>query len=269
MSIDWFTFGAQVLNFVVLVWLLKRFLYRPILGAIAAREKRIAAELENATAAEAEARQERNKFERNNSDFEEQRAALLDQARAEAKAEYERLVEEAREATDELTRKRLAALESSVANLGDGIRRRIQQEVFAISRKVLTELASQSLEERMTSSLLARLQALDAGARQELRSTIETDRHASLRSAFALSSSQSDAIKRTLGDIAGVDIELHCEILPDLVSGIEIVANGQKLAWSISDYLASLEKSLAELAATDNVPRHQTMADSGPGQRAS
>ena len=269
MSIDGFTFGAQLLNFVVLVWLLKRFLYRPILGAIAAREKRIAEELENATAAEAEARQERNKFERNNSDFEEQRAALVDQARAEAKAEYERLVEEARAATDELSRKRLAALESSVANLGDGIRRRIQQEVFAISRKVLTELASQNLEERMISSLLARLQALDAGARQELRSTIETDRQASLRSAFALSSPQSDAIKRTLSDIAGVDIELHCEILPDLVSGIEIVANGQKLAWSISDYLASLEKSLAELATTDNVPRHQTMADSGPGQRAS
>ena len=86
---------------------------------------------------------------------EEQRAALLDRARTEAKAEYERLVEEARAATDELTRKRMAALENSVTNLGDGIRRRVQQEVFDISRKVLTELASQSLEESMITSLLA------------------------------------------------------------------------------------------------------------------
>ena len=45
MLIDWFTVGAQALNFLVLVWLLKRFLYQPILDAIDAREKRIAKEL--------------------------------------------------------------------------------------------------------------------------------------------------------------------------------------------------------------------------------
>ena len=42
MLIDWFTVGAQVLNFLILVWLLKHFLYKPILNAIDAREKRIA-----------------------------------------------------------------------------------------------------------------------------------------------------------------------------------------------------------------------------------
>ena len=45
MLINWFTVGAQVLNFIVLVWLLKRFLYGPVLNAIEAREKRVAAEL--------------------------------------------------------------------------------------------------------------------------------------------------------------------------------------------------------------------------------
>ena len=42
MTIDWFTVGAQIVNFIVLVWLLKRFLYKPVLAAIDAREKRIA-----------------------------------------------------------------------------------------------------------------------------------------------------------------------------------------------------------------------------------
>ena len=59
MLIDWFTVGAQVLNFVVLVWLMKRFLYRPILDAIDAREKRVAAELADADARRAEAGRER------------------------------------------------------------------------------------------------------------------------------------------------------------------------------------------------------------------
>ena len=50
MLIDWFTVGAQALNFLILVWLLKHFLYKPILNAIDAREKRIAAELADADA---------------------------------------------------------------------------------------------------------------------------------------------------------------------------------------------------------------------------
>jgi F0F1-type ATP synthase, subunit b len=55
MLIDWFTVGAQGLNFLILVWLMKRFLYRPILHAIDEREKRIAAELSDAEATKAEA----------------------------------------------------------------------------------------------------------------------------------------------------------------------------------------------------------------------
>jgi len=50
MLIDWFTVGAQALNFLILVWLLKHFLYQPILNAIDAREKLIAKELADADA---------------------------------------------------------------------------------------------------------------------------------------------------------------------------------------------------------------------------
>jgi F-type H+-transporting ATPase subunit b len=261
MSIDWFTFTAQLLNFVLLVWLLKRFLYRPILSAIAAREKRISAELANAAAIESEARQERARFEHNNSDFELQRDALLDQARDEAKTEYQRLVAEARDVIDALTHKRLAALETSVANQSDAIRRRVQQEVFAISRKILTELAAEDLEQRMTDTLLKRLRALNVEARQKLHNVIEADdRHVLLRSAFALSQPQIDAIKSMLDDIAGSAIELRSETVPQLISGIEVIANGHKLAWSVADYLASLEQSVAALAAAHSVPGHRARA---------
>ena len=45
MLIDWFTIIAQALNFLILAWLLKRFLYRPVLNALDEREKLIASEL--------------------------------------------------------------------------------------------------------------------------------------------------------------------------------------------------------------------------------
>ena len=66
MLIDWFTVGAQIVNFLILVWLLKHFLYKPILNAIDAREKRIAAELADADTKKADAEKERTDFEDKN-----------------------------------------------------------------------------------------------------------------------------------------------------------------------------------------------------------
>jgi len=93
MLIDWFTVGAQALNFLILVWLMKRFLYQPILRAIDARETRIAAELADADAKKAEAQTERDEFRRKNEEFDQQRAALLSKATDEVNAERHRLLE--------------------------------------------------------------------------------------------------------------------------------------------------------------------------------
>ena len=92
MLIDWFTVGAQALNFLVLVWVLKHFLYKPILDAIAAREKGIAAKLADADAKTKEAQKQRDDFEGKNKAFDEQRAALLSKATDEAKTEHDRLI---------------------------------------------------------------------------------------------------------------------------------------------------------------------------------
>ena len=56
MLMDWFTIGAQALNFLILVWLMRRFLYKPILHAIDAREQRIAKEIADADAKKSRSR---------------------------------------------------------------------------------------------------------------------------------------------------------------------------------------------------------------------
>ena len=120
MLIDWFTVGAQALNFLILVWLMKRFLYKPILHAIDAREKRIAAELADADAKKAEAQKERDEFQHKNEEFDQQRAALLSKATDEAKAERQRLLDEARKAADVLSAKRGETPEKRCAQLKSG-----------------------------------------------------------------------------------------------------------------------------------------------------
>lgn len=248
MLIDWFTVGAQVVNFLILVWLLKHFLYRPILDAIDAREKRIAKELADANTKKAEALKERDEFQHKNEGFEQRRIALLNKATEEAKAERQRLLDEARKDADTLSAKRQETLRNDAHNLNQAISRRTQQEVFAIARKALTDLAATSLEERLADVFIRRLREMDEQAKKSLGEALKTaSEPALLRSAFDLPEAQRTAIQHMLNETFSAQINIRFETAPELISGIELTTNGHKVAWSIADYLASLEKGVAEL----------------------
>jgi len=256
MLIDWFTVGAQALNFLILVWLMKRFLYQPILHAIDEREKRIAAELSDADAKKAEAQKERDEFQHKNEEFDQQRAELLSKAMEEAKAERQRLLDEARQAADALSVKRQETLRNDAHLLNQAISRRTQQEVFAIARKALTDLATTSLEERLGEVFTRRLREMDGQAKEGLAEALKTATEPSLvRSAFELPAEQRTVIQNALNETFSAEVHIRFETAPDLISGIEFTtANGQKVAWSIADYLVSLEKGVDELLKEKDKP---------------
>ena len=77
MLIDWFTVIAQIINFLILMWLLKRFLYKPILQAVDARDKKIKAQLQEAEQKMQQATTERKTYEQKNAEFDQQRQAML------------------------------------------------------------------------------------------------------------------------------------------------------------------------------------------------
>ena len=248
MLIDWFTVAAQVVNFLILVWLLERFLYKPILDAIDAREKRIAGELADADAKKAAAEKQRDEFQRKSTAFDEQRAGLVSKATAEANAERQRLLDEARKAADSLTAKRMEALRTDGQNLNQAISRAVQHEVFAIARKALADLATVSLEERLGEVFTRRLREMDPTAKTVLaKAVMSTPDAALVRSTFELPAEQRAAIQNALNESFASEIRVRFETTPELVSGIELTADGQKVAWSIADYLASLEKKVGEL----------------------
>ena len=258
MLFDWFTVGAQTLNFLILVWLMKRFLYKPILDAIDAREKRIALALADAAAKQAEAQKERDEFQKKNEDFALQRNELLNQAKDEIKTERQRLLDEARQAAEALRVKRQDALASELHNLHQDIARRSREEVFAIAQKVLTDLAGTTLEERMGEVFTRRLRELDAEAKAGLAKALNTSSGSvQVRSAFELPPAQRAAMQRALNETFSSDIDIRFDTTPDVISGIELTANGWKLAWNIADFLASLEQSIGELVKEQSEPQTQ------------
>jgi F-type H+-transporting ATPase subunit b len=245
MLIDWFTVGAQVLNFLILVWLMKRFLYKPILHAIAEREKKIAAELANADKMKSEAENESAEFKKKNEEFDKQRAELMQKAVDETNAERQRLLDEARKVAEAWSAKRQEAQASDARNLSQSIARRTQQEVFAISRKALADLAGASLEERLKDAFVHRLLELDDGAKAVLAKALkETSDPAIVRSAFDMNAEQSASIQDALNKCFSAEVKVRFETAPDLIGGIELTTNGQKVAWSITDYLASMQKAV-------------------------
>ena len=255
MLIDWFTVGAQAINFLILVWLMKRFLYKPILDAIDARETRIATELADADAKRAEAQKERDEFQQKNGEFDQQRAAMLSQATDEAQAERERLLDEARQAATALSSKRQEALRKEQQSLHQALSRRTQQEVFAIARKVLTDLAGTSLEERLGEVFMRRLREMDGQAKAGLAEALQAaSTPALVRSAFDLPAEQRESIQNALDETFSAEIHLRFQTAPDLIGGIELTTNGHKVAWSIVDYLASLEKGVDELLKEKDKP---------------
>jgi len=269
MLIDWFTVGAQAINFIILVWLLKRFLYKPILDAVDAREKRVATELADADAKKAEAKKERDEFQYKNEEFDQQRAALLSKATEEAKAERQRLLGEARQAAEALSAKRQETLRSDAHNLSEAISRRTRQEVFAIARKALTDLATTSLEERLAEVFTRRLREMDGKAKAGLAEALKSASDpAVVRSAFDLPAEQRTAIQNALNETFSAKIRVRFETAPDLVSGIELTTNGQKVAWSIADYLASLEKGVEELLKEKDKPEAKPEVEPKPEAKA-
>jgi len=254
MLIDWFTVGAQALNFLILVWLLKRFLYKPILDAIDTREKGIAAILADANAKKTEAQKEREDFQNKNNALDEQRHALLGKATEDAKNERERLLDDAHKETDKLRAAQATALRNDQSRLGIELTRVARDEVFAIARKTLADLATASLEERVGAVFTRRLGEMDAKTKETLASALKTSsKPALLQSAFDLPAEQRATIQNALNETFSADIRVRFETAAEIVCGIEMTANGQKISWNIADYLASLDQKVGAVLDAQGV----------------
>lgn len=248
MKIDWFTIIAQVINFLVLLWLMKRFLYKPVLHAIDEREKRIAEKLANAETEKVAAKNLKEEYDRKKKELEGWGDVFRKKVQDEGKAEKLRLQQEARDAADELSAERREALIEDEKTLHHELRRRIQDQVLAITRKVLADLAGANLEERVILVFHQRLRNLDEAKKKILITALKAKPGLfKVRTGFDISTEQKASTEALIKELLGVQTKLLFETAPELISGIELRVNGQKMAWSVADYLNSIEKGFDDL----------------------
>lgn len=252
MLIDWFTVGAQAINFLILVWLLKRFLYGRILRAMDERERNIAAQLEQARTTRDQADREAAALREKTAAFDAQRELLLARAGELAARRHKELVSEARGDVDRRRARWQELLEQEKAAFLQRLRERAARETLVVARRVLTDLAGESLEHRVFDGFLRRLAAgEEVGDGQVLASALrEHPAGALVRSAFALDDAERRELAETLRRKLNLEIPLSFETAPDVLCGIELRAGGHKVAWSVASYLDDLESELTAALQT-------------------
>ncbi|WP_339767343.1 F0F1 ATP synthase subunit B [uncultured Paraglaciecola sp.] len=249
MPIDWFTVIAQAINFLILLWLLKRFLYRPIIDGLDARESKIAGILADADNKKKQALELQNQYEKSLNSIEQQGTKIVASAKKEAELTAKNILDEARQSADILLKKRLAAMQQEISQSRQDVLQESMREVYALCRKILGDLADNELENMLFEKLIQRLNTLEENQSSELKHALVTSGNRVLvRSVFSLSDAQLSRLQHCLQDKFVTDkqqkIELTQSLVPQLITGVELTLNGWKISWSAQNYLTELQQQV-------------------------
>ena len=264
MSFDWFTFIAQLVNFVLLLVLLRVFLYRPVLNIMDQREKQLAGTWEEAEQARSEARAEAERLAAERRRLETERLERLDTIEAEAgQLLTRRLAEVDTEAAASRRRHRIATEEGREQTVQQ-LRERSARLLIDELRASLGELADSELEQRTIAVFAARLRNLEPGQLSELRSAAGSHTPV-VTTAFDPGPDGRTEITALLREVLDVEAEPEFRQSDRLLFGIELLVGAQRVSASGSQRLESLDAAfnqvLVELIAQPGNPEEDHDAD--------
>jgi F-type H+-transporting ATPase subunit b len=244
--IDWFTVGAQIVNFLVLLALLKRFLYVPIIRNMDRREERIAAGFAEAEATLNSARAREEECRRLRQELEEARGDRLREAEEEAEARHRELLEVARTEVGELRTAWLGALRREEEEFFRELKKRIGAEVLHIARKSLADLADADLELRLVKSFARRFASLEEDEHEQIVAAARND-GLTVRSPFTLPEDLRRNLVAELCHVLGYEVDVSFIADPDMPLGIELAVGGLKVSWGVDEYFNELQQAIAAL----------------------
>lgn len=244
MELNWSTFFLEIINFLVLVWILKRFLYKPVLDVIARRRAGIESILAEAKEKEAAAEALKEQYEGRLADWDKERQEarerltdVLDQERARQQEALDTKLAQQREKARVNEARRL-----------DDIKRKMAETALAqgahFASRILEQAVGAETETRLIDLVITELSNLPADRIAALRNNWATLPDAiTVATAYAVADDQQRRLKQVLKTISGVDLPLHFELDRSLVAGINIVLGAWVLGTNIRDEL----KGFAEL----------------------
>jgi len=244
MSIDWITVIAQIANFLVLVWLLKHFLYRPILDGIDAREAEIARSM-------AEAGEAKKKAQAAEADYQQQRKQLLsdqnavvERALRESENQRDALLAEARAKLEQEQKDWHKHLERERQKFTAQLQRAGEETLLELTRKALRDLADESLEEAIARHATARLR----GITSELSDAAGDSKEAVATTRDALPEAAQTQMQADIESLLP-GITLRFDTDPQQAPGLVLRVGSAQVAWTVDSYTEAFDALLSERLA--------------------
>lgn len=242
MEIDWWTFVAQIINLIILLFLLRKFLYIPVLKAVETRQKMIADALKKADDARQKAQKITAECEQRLAQIEVQKQQILVEANAKAEEFAQKLMQEAKEqyqvAVIGWQNKVLGeqkAFEAAMQNL-------IAEYFARFADSALTQMADVHLNDLIVVKFMEKLQA----EKEQLKKMFAGKKQLTIVLAQPLSNEILQQIKQFLQENAGVDatVKFVVQQNQELICGIAITAGGQQISWHLADYMQQFQQRL-------------------------
>jgi F-type H+-transporting ATPase subunit b len=250
--IDWFTISAQVVNFLILVYLLKRFLYGPILRAMDRREQKIGDRLREAEKERVGAEEEAENYRRKARELDEERSRRLEALEEEIDERRQELLAEARVEIEDLREAWRSSLKREQQNFLGELKRRTAAEVVRIAGRSLAVLTGEDLGNKLLKRFRERLEALSSEEKEQWASAAKEE--VTVRTSFELESSLRSEIASALREACGREPKVAFRTEPEMALGMELTARGVKLSWGLESYFESLEKKVTELLEEQAAP---------------
>lgn len=246
MLIDWFTVAAQIVNFLILVFLLHRFLYRPIVGHMNEREAKIKQRLEEASDKQREAQDQIDEFRRKHDDLDQEVAKKIEQAQQEAENRKEELLDQAQKQVEDQRAKWLQGLGKEKEAFAREFKKRGSQEILKYVRRIMQDLADEPLNNRLARVLADRIENLAQKDREKLQRAARAE-EVIVRSTFELDSAEKRKLTTILHQVCGKEADVAYQIDGEYPLGIEARAGNVRLAWGIEGYLEELKSRVLAL----------------------
>lgn len=255
MQIDWITVAAQVVNFLILVWLLRHFLYGPVVRAMDKRERHIAERLEEADRKAQEAEADKQAYARERQELDQRREELMTQARRAAEARRKELEKEARAAAEATRAELHAQVERDRERFLRDLRQRIAERFERLARRALGDLADAKLEQQIAEAFCRKVSELDAPERARVaEAATQGDGRLTVLSAHDLPADVRRVVTRKLHETFGEELGVSYHRSDDVLCGIELRAGNRSVLWSLDAYVdefeSRLSETLREMAAT-------------------
>lgn len=223
MELSWSTFLLEIINFLVLVWILKHFLYRPVQNFIARRQSDIEDSLNKAQQLNEEARSLKAEYENRLADWSNERQQARDVLAGELESERNLQLKAFQET---LTREREKARATDEHRMAEAVRQtqyQSLQQAAEFATRILSQASGPELEQRLTDILLAELKELAPERLSALRSLWgQPPEFIIITSVYPIDPPRRGQLESALSAVTGLGLPVHYEQDADLIAGLRI-----------------------------------------------